>query len=78
MNLFGETDDVKGCRQRGHAGIPGTGLANEHCKTCRHYRRVGYHNGMFLKCGLMEHAWTHGSGTDIRAKDPACRFWEQK
>lgn len=76
MNLFGEPDDIRGTRQRGHAGIPGTGPAGETCRTCKHYCLVGGHAKDYRKCGLMRHAWTGGPGTDIRAKDPACKLWD--
>lgn len=55
---------------------PGTGPAGESCKTCRHLSPVEYHNKHYLKCGLMRALWSHGPGTDIRAKWPACRAWE--
>jgi hypothetical protein len=62
---------------RGHAWRPGTGPAGETCKSCRHLTRVRSKGGnVFRKCGLMRTHWTHGPGSDIRAKDPACRHWE--
>ena len=47
-------------------------------KTCKHIDRVTSDSGRknFIKCGVIRHRWTHGPGTDIRAKSPACRFWE--
>lgn len=30
-----------------------------------------------LKCGLMRGHWTSGYGSDIRAKWPACLYYEQ-
>ena len=56
----------------------GSGPQGETCKTCRHYTRAKYHDYYHLKCGLMEAHWTHGSGTDIKAKWPACRAWEAR
>jgi len=53
----------------------GSGPAGETCRTCRHYTRLDYRSGTFLKCGLMEAHWTHGAGTDIRAGWPAFRDW---
>lgn len=54
----------------------GSGPAGETCKTCRHFTRLEYRSGTFLKCGLMEKHWTHGPATDIRAGWPACREWQ--
>lgn len=55
---------------------PGTGPAGEMCRSCKHYKRVHWQAGVHLKCGLMQHAWTHGPGTDIKAGWPACSQWE--
>ena len=60
---------------RGYAALPGTGPAGERCGTCRFaYSRLATRR--YWKCG---HAAapraTHGYGTDIRLKSPACRFW---
>lgn len=60
-----------------HAGIPGTGPKGETCKTCVHYTRIQYAK-VYRKCGLCESQWTHGAGTDIRAGDPSCEFWEAR
>jgi hypothetical protein len=65
-------------RRRGHAANPGSGPEDETCGTCRHLARVHYHDKTYRKCGLMKHNWTHGPGSDIRRKDPACRWWEAK
>ena len=59
----------------GYAADPGTGPKDERCNTCAHFCRVKYANTYF-KCGLRRPNWTGGSGTDIRARSPACRFWE--
>lgn len=63
---------------RGYAAPPGTGPKDETCKTCKHIVRVHYHDKTYLKCQLREATWTHGGGSDIRAKFPACRFWEKE
>jgi hypothetical protein len=67
-------------RKSGHAWRPGTGPAGETCGSCAHKvtKHTGGWNKSFVKCGLMEKQWTHGAGTDIRAHDPACKFWERK
>jgi len=61
----------------GHAWKPGTGPAGETCGTCKHMVRRHLAK-TYLKCGKNEAAWTGGPGSDIRAKDPACKFWEPK
>jgi hypothetical protein len=62
---------------RGHAWKPGTGPAGETCGTCAH-RVVSRGNSRnFQKCGKNRSAWTRGPGSDIRAKDAACKFWEK-
>lgn len=62
---------------RGHAAIPGTGPEGETCRTCRHLERRELAK-TYLKCGLMQSYWTGGGGSDVRAKDPACRRWEPR
>lgn len=47
------------------------------CRTCRHATRISYSNS-FYKCGLAQNKWTHGRGTDIRLKDPACAKYEER
>lgn len=58
------------------AGPIGSGPVGETCGTCLHLVRVHHHDGRYLKCGLMAKYWTHGAGSDIRAKWAACREWE--
>lgn len=50
----------------------GSGPEGMTCRQCEFYTRVDYQAGTYLKCGLMQKQWTHGAGTDIRAKWPAC------
>lgn len=59
------------------AARSGTGPAGETCRTCRHCVRLPHSSKTFLKCGLCERQWTHGPGSDIRARWPACKFWER-
>lgn len=61
--------------KRGHAWTPGTGPEGETCRTCRHLFRNRLAK-TYLKCSLMRGQWTGGQGTDIRAKDKSCKFWE--
>lgn len=73
VDLFGSVvlPEKKSTKANGYAYPPGTGPANETCSTCSHFiRRLG---GRYFKCGLTR--WTHGPGTDIRAKSPACKLW---
>lgn len=55
---------------------PGSGPAGETCKTCRHITTMPGVAGRYLKCGLMQHEWSRGPGTDIKARWPACSAWE--
>jgi hypothetical protein len=66
---------------RGHYFTPGTGPAGETCGTCKHRVLRGNSEGRgrgHQKCGLNRANWTHGPRSDIRAKDPACKFWERE
>jgi hypothetical protein len=62
-------------KKRGHAATPGSGPANETCRSCKfltgHFRKRAYY-----KCGRVE--WTHGAATDIHCRDAACQFWEAR
>jgi hypothetical protein len=61
----------------GHVMPPGTGPAGETCGSCKHLTRK--HMGkVYLKCGLNHRRWTGGKGSDVRAKDAACKRWEAK
>ena len=64
---------------RGHAAPPGSGPKDETCRTCEHYTIVhtGSRAGPYRKCGAARAKWTRGPGSDIRARDPACRLWER-
>jgi hypothetical protein len=45
------------------------------CGECAHLLRTG-RNGSFLKCGLLREQ-THGHGTDVKMKWPACDHYER-
>lgn len=62
---------------RGHAWAPGTGPEGETCGSCEHLVRLRYAK-TYRKCDLARAKWTHGGASDIRAGDPACKFWEAK
>lgn len=70
--LYGQIGTVP----KGHAWTPGSGPAGETCKTCAHITRNKW-GRVYLKCGLTKAKWTHGPGSDIRARDPACKFWKK-
>lgn len=62
-------------KRTGHAWTPGTGPVGETCGSCVHYTLRRFAKA-YRKCGLMRAQWTGGAGTDIRAGDPACKFWK--
>ena len=76
-DLFGEEIvERRKPKENGYAAPPGTGPARETCKSCKHYaHRVRAKK--YRKCGLMKAHWTGGPGTDILARSPACRCWEE-
>lgn len=55
-----------------YAAPPGSGPDGETCGSCKHIAR----SAKFRKCELVRHKWTHGLGTDIKARAPACSKWE--
>ncbi len=59
-------------RSRGHASLS-PGPAGETCGSCANLVHHG-RSRCYFKCGLI--AWTHGPGTDIRKRDPACSLWK--
>ena len=61
---------------RGHAAPPGSGPAGETCASCANLVRRTFAKS-YLKCNLSRDRWTGGGGSDIRAKDPACKKWEK-
>ena len=82
-DLFGQSFDPrnlpgggahKGTRPGGYAAPPGSGPEGQTCSTCAHYAVVK-RSGTYRKCGLLRAVWTHGPGTDILARSPACSKW---
>jgi hypothetical protein len=57
----------------GYAHKPGTGPEGENCKSCTHVISWTWHDRRYYKCELVKP--THGPGTDIRLKSPACWAW---
>ena len=80
-SLFGETipDESTSKRKRDHAhpAPVGSGPEGKTCWNCEHYAHVQHHDKVYRKCELMKESWTNGPGTDIRAKDRACRMFEE-
>lgn len=62
-------------KKHGHAAMPGSGPTGETCGSCENFVRKQM-AGTYLKCGLMQAYWTGGYGTDVRARDAACRRWK--
>lgn len=84
VDLFGDLIPVnqidskpKTTRPNGYVSQPGTGPEGETCRSCYHRVIVNYHNKNYQKCGLNEARWTHGRGSDILLRSPACRQWKQ-
>jgi hypothetical protein len=49
------------------------GPEGETCKSCEHSYKQGVRSGRgWYKCAIAQRKATHGAGTDIRLKDPAC------
>lgn len=67
-------------KKTGHAAPSGSGPAGMTCRQCEHLVRTRIRSGKtFSKCALMRHAWTHGGGSDIKQRDPACnRFMPER
>lgn len=63
--------------RRGYAAQPGSGPANETCRSYIHSTANQMAN-TYWKCALMRDKWTGGRGTDIVLKSPACSKWEGK
>lgn len=81
LTLFGpmerERRTGRPISRRCTAARSGTGPEGETCRTCRHFVRLQYRNGLYFKCGKVKHLWTHGEATDIRAGWAACSEWEE-
>jgi hypothetical protein len=76
-DLFGNEIVPAACgpkRSYAHPDRPGTGPKGQTCGTCCHRRATG-NAGRFWKCAVIQAAWTHGPGSDLRLKDPACSRW---
>lgn len=56
-----------------YAAPPGSGPEGQTCGSCEHIVRAR----KYRKCELVSSKWTHGPGTDIKARAPACSKWEK-
>ncbi len=61
---------------RGMAARPNSGPQGETCGSCRFAAQVYYHNKTYRKCDLIRKQWTHGAGSDIKLRFPACLEWK--
>ena len=68
----------KPTKASGYAYPPGSGPAGEFCRTCKFAVSVCGGARNFWKCELVRKGWTHGPGSDIRLKSPACSGWKKK
>jgi hypothetical protein len=58
---------------KGYAWSPGTGPEGETCGTCAFIERYR----KWAKCAKNSAKHTHGRGSDILVRAPACKFWEK-
>lgn len=87
FTIFGDAEEInqektffgdkkrKPTQANGYAAKPGTGPEGETCKTCEHNITVNGGAKNYHKCELLGNKITHGTGTDIRVRSPACQFW---
>ena len=57
-------------------GFP-AGPEDKTCGDCEHLTRI-VRSKTYLKCGLDRESWTHGTGTDLRVRWPACERFTEK
>jgi hypothetical protein len=75
MELF--ENERKARIKGGHAAAPGSGPEGKTCGMCKNII-TKYFAKKYFKCGLMRRCWTNGPGTDIRKRDTACRYFENR
>ena len=78
-NIYGDEIEEKEPMKpwnRAYPAEPGSGPADESCKTCSNRVRKEYNSKVYQKYELMRRYWTHGGASDIKAKSPACRYWK--
>ena len=65
-------------RANGYAAMPGTGPEGETCGSCANCRgHTTRADRTFYKCALQVNAWTHGRGSDVLLRAPACSRWAE-
>jgi hypothetical protein len=63
----------------GYAARPGSGPKGETCRSCEFAVRTQPGRKVYWKCWMFRKLggkWTHGYGTDILLKTPACSYWQ--
>jgi hypothetical protein len=65
-------------KPKGYVAPPGSGPESETCGSCEHIVRCVRGRKRWHKCGLNVDRWTHGRGSDVLARTPACREWEKE
>ena len=51
-------------------------LFGKHCKNCKYHHRFDYHNKYYHKCEKL--GVSNSEATDIRAKEMACKLYEEE
>lgn len=77
LRSAGIPDKRKPIVKNGYAAPPGTGPEGMACRDCAHKRSMGNGAKHYIKCELRRTTWTHGEGTDILARSPACSKFEE-
>lgn len=77
-DLFRLTNTPEVRHKGGYPRPPGTGPAGEKCGTCKNCVPTGPWPRVFYKCKVIQFRWTHGPGTDIKKKTPACEMWQAR
>lgn len=77
QDLFGQPIKEPVKYSAGYFARPGSGPEGQTCGTCIHANGTG-RAGKYKKCARMKRIWSHGAGTDIKLKSPACEGWEAK
>lgn len=77
-DLFGQPATAPEKLRGGYPRRPGSGPTGETCGTCRNCIATGPHSRVYYKCKVLQFRWTHGPGTDIKKKTPACEMWESR
>ena len=74
VDKYGKPRGKHYTQPRGYAFNPGTGPANETCGTCKFIGKVRRWAKCYHDFARRKH--THGRGSDILVRSPACKYWE--